>query len=282
MHPAGSGSGRGRRGRWASRRRRRCSRPESLELCPQLVGEGDALLDEVFARPGQRSQGARLVRVGREHAQAVHVGAGELGQDVGVKPVRLAPARAVAVAGGGELVGMDGDDRDPSLEQSLDDHAVRSLERHPADSERGQAPQERFDSVLAVSVAPLLSRGSVGPDDAEPVFLAGQIDPCGPLHLMPSSTRRTGSRPTGEVPWRMLIGGPSVGRRPVAAPGASHRREALVSPGPSTRQAVEALSRRWSATTRPYEPRRSTPALTACGRTLSFQRTENCRGKVDQ
>jgi hypothetical protein len=50
-----------------------------------------------------------------------------------------------------------------------------------------------------------------------------------------------------EVPWRMLIGRPSVGQRPVAALGASHHREALVSCGPSERLATEALSRWWSA-----------------------------------
>jgi len=36
-----------------------------------------------------------------------------------------------------------------------------------------------------------------------------------------------------EVPWRMLIGRRSVARRPVAASGASHRREAQISPWPS-------------------------------------------------
>jgi hypothetical protein len=50
-----------------------------------------------------------------------------------------------------------------------------------------------------------------------------------------------------EVPWRVLIDRPSVGQRPVAALGASHHREALVSCGPSKRQATQALSQWWSA-----------------------------------
>jgi hypothetical protein len=115
------------------------------------------------------------------------------------------------------------------------------------------------------------------------MLLTRQVDPTGPLHLPSSSPRGAGSGPTCEVPWRVLIERPSVGRRPVAAPGASHRREALVSCGASARQAKQALSRRWSATARRYEPRRSTPTpLTACGRTLRFQRTSKTKGKVDQ
>jgi hypothetical protein len=50
--------------------------------------------------------------------------------------------------------------------------------------------------------------------------------------------------------------------------------------GPPTGQATPALSRRWSATARPYEPRRSTPRPTTRGRTLSFQRTSTTKGKV--
>src|SRR5205814_7600108 len=127
---------------------------------------------------------------------------------------------------------------------------------------------------LAVDDAPLLQPAAVRVDDDQPVLLARQVDPSGALLHRSSFALGAGCGPTGEVPWRMLIGGPSAGRRPVAAPGASHRREALVSCGPSARQASRALSRRWPTTAQRYEPRRSIPAPpTACGPTTSFPRT---------
>jgi hypothetical protein len=71
------------------------------------------------------------------------------------------------------------------------------------------------------------------------------------------SLRRRGVGADRGAPWRALIGRPSAGQRPVAAPGASHRREALVSRGPSARQATLALSRRWSTPTRRYVSRQT-------------------------
>jgi hypothetical protein len=40
--------------------------------------------------------------------------------------------------------------------------------------------------------------------------------------------------------------------------------------------------RRWSATSRRYEPRRSTPTITTCGRALGFRRTRTTNEKVGQ
>ena len=211
----------------------------------------------------------------------MHVRAGELGEHVGVEAVRLASPGAVAVSRGGELVGMHRHDRDAGIEQPLDDEPVRLLDRDADDPQAGQAPHQRGQAFLAVDDAPLLQAAPVLVDDDQTVLLAGQVEPGSALLHRTSFTRIAERGPTGEVPWRMLIGGPSLGRRPVAAPGAFDRREALVSCGPSARQATRALSRRWSATARSYEPHRSTPALTACGRTLSFQRTRTTKGKVD-
>lgn len=253
---------------------------KASSLRPELVGERDARLHEVLASAGQRPQRLRLVAVGLEHAQAVHVGAAELGEHVAVEPVRLAAGDAVAVAGGGELVWVHGDDCQTSFEQPVDDQSVGALERDPADAEGHQSPAERVDPGLVVDDASLLELPAFTVDDAEAVLLTGQVDACRLLHSV--SLLESGCwRPDREVPWRVLMDRPSVGRRPVAALGASHRREALVSRGPSAGQATKALSRRWSATTRRYEPRRSTPAITARGRTLSFQRTRTTKGKVD-
>jgi hypothetical protein len=278
-----------RRWGWGSARGRRVdggedpagAGPEGVELRSELVGERDLLLDQVLARPGQRPERFRLVAVGLEQPQPVHVRAGELGQDVGVEAVRLATG-AVAVAGRGQLVGMDGNDGDAGVEEPVDDEPVGLLDRDPCHLLRSQSPDELCEAVLAMDDASLVDPAAAGADN-EPVLLAGQVEAGGALlHRTSFIDSRAGCGPTGEVPWRMLIDGPSAGRRPVAAPGASHRREAQVSCGPSKRQATRALSRRWSATNRRYELRRSTPAMTACGRTLRFQRTEKTNTKVDQ
>jgi hypothetical protein len=73
----------------------------------------------------------------------VHVGAGELGERVAVEAVRLAPAGAVPVADGGELVGVHRHDSDPSLEQPVDDQPVRTLDRDPRQLELEQATDQR-------------------------------------------------------------------------------------------------------------------------------------------
>lgn len=52
--------------------------PERFQLRPQLVGERDPLLDQVLARPGQRSQRPGLVRVGFERAEGTRKTKGEV------------------------------------------------------------------------------------------------------------------------------------------------------------------------------------------------------------
>jgi hypothetical protein len=245
------------------------------------VGEPDAAANEVVAGAGECLQRPGLVAVGVEQAQPVHVGAGEFGEHVRVEAVRLAAAGAVAVAGGGELVRVDRHDGDAGVEQPVDHEAVRPLERDPVDPELAQATHELGDAVLAAADPSLREPPSLRIDHDQAMLLAREVDPGRLLHPVSSLVRGAGCGPAGEVPWRMLMDRPSVGRRPVAAPGASHRREARVSSGPSTGQASLALPRRRAATTRRYERRRSTPSLTACRRTLSFQRTSKTKSKVD-
>jgi hypothetical protein len=102
----------------------------------------------------------------------VHVGAGKLGQHVGVEAVRLAAARAIAVARGRELVGVDGDDGDAGLEQPVEDQPVRPLERDPVDGELDQLPQQRRDALLAMRIAPVLQPAPIRVDDDQPVLEA--------------------------------------------------------------------------------------------------------------
>ena len=84
-------------------------------------------------------------------------------------------------------------------------------------------------------------------DHASRVVLARPVDPgSAPASLL--LRRVAGCGPTGRYRCGVLIGRRSAAQRPVAAPGASHRREALVSCGPSARQAT----RRSPGGGRPY------------------------------
>ena len=58
--------------------------PEPLEQAAQLVGQGDARGDQVVAAAHQRAQGLDRVRARGERAEAVAVGAQQVGQQVGV------------------------------------------------------------------------------------------------------------------------------------------------------------------------------------------------------
>ena len=85
--------------------------PEALQQGAQLVGQGDAGADQVVAAAHQAAQGLDRVGLGRERAQAMAVGAQDVGQDEGVAGVALGADGPVAGPAGLDHVGMDrGDD----------------------------------------------------------------------------------------------------------------------------------------------------------------------------
>ena len=104
--------------------------PEALEFAPQLVAERDASLHEVLARTGERPQRFGLVGVGLKDAEAVMIGARQLTQDERVKPVGLAARGAEPRAGGRDLVGVDRQHPQPGIQQPLDQHPIRPLDRY--------------------------------------------------------------------------------------------------------------------------------------------------------
>ena len=81
--------------------------PEALQQAGQLIGQGDAGPDQVVAAAHQAAQGFDGVGLGRERAQAVAVGAQDLGQDEGVARIALGRDGAVAGPAGLDQVGMD-------------------------------------------------------------------------------------------------------------------------------------------------------------------------------
>ncbi|HSS33908.1 MAG TPA: hypothetical protein VLL27_11565 [Solirubrobacterales bacterium] len=219
------------------------SGPEGLELGAQLVCQLDPNPDQVLSGPGQGSQCLGLVRVGPDRPQSVGVGARQLGQDEGVEAIGLATSDRVALTRSLGLVGVHGDHGQARLEEAVHQDPVGALDRHPADAQLHQLATEGGDGRLAVGDPPLPQPLALLVDDAERVLGGGPVDPCELLHLS-SSVGYLRFRAGREEPLRVLIGRRLQTPRPVGASGASNRREALVSSGPSRRLARLALSRR--------------------------------------
>ena len=93
------------------------------------MGQGDLRADQVVAAAHQAAQGFDGVGLGRERAQAVAVGAQDVGQDEGVARVTLGGDGAVAGPAGLERVGMDRGDEEARLDQGIDQQAGWSLDR---------------------------------------------------------------------------------------------------------------------------------------------------------
>jgi len=254
------------------------SRPGARELGPELVGEPDPGGDQVLPRPGEDAQGARLVAVALEGAEAVVVGARELGEHEGVEAVRLAAACAVARPRRLHLVGVQGVDAQAGRDEALDQHPVRALDRDAVDPQAAEQLAELPQAGLVMGDGALVEQLALVGQHAHRVLLARPVDPRADHRHDVLLTLGSSHAADREVPLRVLIEGCSQARRPVAASGTSHRREALVSSGPSQRQARSALSRRWSAS-RPYRPAlRSSTDHSA----LRTRETGRARRKVEQ
>jgi hypothetical protein len=221
--------------------------PECLQLRAELVSERDTRVHEVLSGTNERLQRQRLVAGGREYGESVTVCSSELAQHECVKAVVLARGCAVAVTSCLDLVGVDRQYENVGRQESPDEQPVGPLDRAALDLVTVQQFDQRTDATLVVSELLGSEQHSVLVGDVHVVPVAGPVDPAYCAHVFSSSVEVRLKNAGREVPWRVLIGRPSVGRRPVAALGASHHREALVSFRPSQRQARRALSRRWSA-----------------------------------
>jgi len=221
--------------------------PERLQLGAQLVRQGDPGVDEILTGAHERLQCQCLVAGGREHGEAVPVGSGELAQHERVEAVVLARGRSVALTRCLDLVGVDREHDDPGRQEPSDQEPVGALDRAALHTVSEQQPDQCVDAGLVVAELFSDEQLPVLVADVNVVPVAGPVDSAGCAHRFSSSSGVRLKNAGQEVPWRVLIDRPSVGRRPVAALGASHHREAHVSCGPSTRLANEALSRWWSA-----------------------------------
>ena len=211
--------------------------PEALQLRAQLVGDPDAMADEILAGASQRAQRLRSVAVRDQDPETVPVGPGELGKHERVEAVALAARGTEPRSHRRDLVGMDRNHRKTRIEQPFDQQPVRTLDRHPRDAELDQPCAQRLDPTLVMTVAASFDDPPIAIVDAHRVLGAGPINSSGPTLTHNSSLQPTILTAAGdEVPWRLLIDGALRARLPVAAQGTStDRREALVSRWPSAR-----------------------------------------------
>ena len=90
-----------------SRRRRRWrgAGPEAVQQATQAVGQGDPPGHQLVATADQGAQRLDLVPAGRERAEAVAVGAQDVGEHEGVAGIALAAGGAVTRPAGLDHVG---------------------------------------------------------------------------------------------------------------------------------------------------------------------------------
>jgi len=110
----------------------------------ELLHEPEPRPHEILAGPDERAQSHGRGHVGPERAQAMPVGAQDVGEDVGVGAVVL--VAGAAVAGAQSLDPAAGDDDDPQLglEERVHERAVGSLDGHAHDLPGGESPRERL------------------------------------------------------------------------------------------------------------------------------------------
>ena len=120
--------------------------PEAVEQGSELVGERQALGDQVVAAADECAQRLDLVRARRQRPEPVSVGTQEIGQQVGVAEIGLAAGGAVARSARLDHVGMDRHDRMAGCEQRLDHQPGRPLDRDRQLGRRRQ-PSQALDQV---------------------------------------------------------------------------------------------------------------------------------------
>ena len=213
----------------------------------QLVGDADAVADQVLAGSAGPAQADRGRGVGGQGCQPGPVGAQRVGQDVGVEAVVLVAGRAVPAAQVLDLVRADHHHGDPRAEQGIHDRPVGPLDGGfpgVVAGEHGDQLPQASGVVLDRAPADLAAAGI---HDRHRVIITSPVDPARHVagwFLGQSIAGRLqacllAARPSGEAP--------SCGARtrlPVRSLIGARRRSALSTVGTSR---VTARSRRTHA-----------------------------------
>jgi hypothetical protein len=107
-------------------------------------------------------------------------------------------------------------------QQSSHEQPVGALDRAALHAVTVQQRDKRVHAKLVMAELLGSEQLSVFVGDVNVVPVAGPVNPAGCAHGFSSSVEVLLTNADQEVPWRVLIGRPSVGQRPVAALGASH------------------------------------------------------------
>jgi len=147
----------------------------------QLVGEGDAVGDQVLASPAGGPQGHGSRAVGHQRAQPRPVGAEGVGEDEGAEAVVLVAGRAVAGAEVLELVGADHDDGQAGLEEALHDRTVGPFDGDLVGPVLGEPADQVADASGGVGDGEPLDHLAASIDDGDGVVVASPVHASGPV-----------------------------------------------------------------------------------------------------
>src|SRR5215467_2828372 len=151
------------------------AREDALEVSAQLVGERNAVSDQVLASSAGGAQGHGGGAVGDEWTQSGPVGAEGVGEDEGVEAIVFVARRAVAGAQRLELVGTDDDDRQAGLEEGVHDRAVRPFDGDLMGAQFGQSADEIVDAGSGVGDSEPLDHLATGVDDRHRVVIPSPV-----------------------------------------------------------------------------------------------------------
>ena len=155
------------------------AREDPVEVFAQLVGQRDAVSDEVFAGSAGGAQRGGGRGVGDQGPQPGAVGAQGIGQHEGVESVVFVAGRAVAASQVFELVGTDHHHRDLGGQQRVDQRAVGAFDGHLVDPTAIEQAQQRPQSCSVVFDGASVDFASSGIDDRDRMITASPVDSAG-------------------------------------------------------------------------------------------------------
>ena len=102
--------------------------PEAIEKGSQLIGQNHLRGNKIVATAHQCTQGLDGVRLRTERRQPMAVGTQDIGQNIGVAWVALGGDGAIARPAGLYDIGMDRRDKEPGIDETIDDEAAGALD----------------------------------------------------------------------------------------------------------------------------------------------------------
>jgi len=152
---------------------------DTAQMLAQLVSQCDPMSDKVLAGAASAAQCDGSRTIGSQRTQAGTIGAQGIGEHEGIETIVFVAGRTVASAQVLDLVGADDHDGQATIEQGVDDRAIRAFDRDLADTMVGEQLQQGAQSSVAVfdGVSVDLLTSSI--HDGQGVVIASPVDPSG-------------------------------------------------------------------------------------------------------